>query len=135
MTKQNIDSIAVIDDDDVYKYTVKKTIEKESRIKKVFFFSDGKDAIDFFTENASDAVNLPDIIFLDLNMPIMDGWQFLDEYILMIPSFGKKIIVYIVSTSMNPHDLIRAKAISEVTDYIVKPITTERFAAILNVLE
>ena len=75
---------------------------------------------------------LPQIILLDLSMPIMDGWGFLEEYKLLILAIGKKITLYIVTSSISPHDIERAKNINAVSDYIIKPVTKEKFAGIIK---
>ena len=67
------------------------------------------------------------MIFLDLFMPVMNGWNFLEEYILLKPYLKKKITIYIISSSIDPVDIKRAKSISEVSDYIIKPITRSKF--------
>jgi CheY-like chemotaxis protein len=67
-------------------------------------------------------------------MPIMDGWQFLEEYILLQPTLGRKIIIYIVSSSISPEDIIRARKITAVTDYIIKPITKEKLIEVTSLL-
>src|SRR5688500_4357224 len=121
---RKIETIAIVDDDDIYQYTAKRNIEASKLIKTVYVFSDGKEAIDFFLGHVDSPEKLPDVVFLDLAMPIMDGWQFLKNYVLIKPEIGKKITIYIVTSSMNPEDVTRAKSLSEVSDYIIKPITT-----------
>ena len=65
---------------------------------------------------------LPDIILLDINMPVMDGWQFMELFALLNPTLSKKIDVYMVSSSINKADIKRAKAITDISDFIVKPL-------------
>jgi hypothetical protein len=62
---------------------------------------------------------------------VMDGWGFLENYLLMKPAIDKKIYIYIVSSSINPMDVERARSISDVTDYVVKPITKNKFIDML----
>jgi CheY-like chemotaxis protein len=64
-------------------------------------------------------------------MPVMDGWEFLDEYMLLDPAVRKKITLYICSSSISPHDLERAKSIGAVADFIIKPIAKEKFMEML----
>ena len=74
---------------------------------------------------------LPDIIFLDLNMPIMDGWGFLDEFVLIKPQ--KEIVIYIVTSSVSSADRKRALGYSEtVKDYVIKPISPIRMNEIFE---
>ena len=127
--------ICVIDDDEVYQFTVTRTIKAQKLAKKILVFSDGEEAIQFLIDNVANNENVPDVIFLDINMPIMDGWQFLDEYIRLKPRIGKKVTIYMVSSSVDPVDLERAKKISELSDYIVKPITSNTLKDIIEALE
>lgn len=127
--------ICIVDDDAVYQFITRKTLEKNNLAKKILIFSDGEEAINFMIDNVANATNLPDIIFLDINMPIMDGFQFMEEYVALKPSIGKKITVYMVTSSVDPVDINRAKNISDISDYIVKPINAEQFEAIINTLD
>ncbi len=129
---KKIETVAIIDDDDIYQYMAKKTILSTKKIETISIFSDGQEAIDFFHENVDHDDLLPDLIFLDLNMPVIDGWQFLEQYKLLKPMINKKIVIYIVTSSLNPDDLITAKSITEVTDYIVKPISQDKFIEIIH---
>jgi CheY-like chemotaxis protein len=60
-------------------------------------------------------------------MPILDGWQFMDEFITLSPLIPKRIVVYIVSSSIDDRDIRKAKSYEQVSDFIVKPITTAMF--------
>jgi CheY-like chemotaxis protein len=133
MTKPFI--ICIVDDDNVYQFTTTRTIETHKLAKKILIFSDGEEAIKFLVDNLGNSETLPDIIFLDINMPIMDGWQFLEEYVMLKPKIGKKITIYMISSSVDPADLERAKKISEISDYIIKPINPEMLKEIIDALE
>ena len=124
--------ICIIDDDDVYQYTITKAIQKNSIVKKILVFSDGKEGIDFLIDNIANVEDIPDIIFLDINMPIMDGWQFLEQYVKLKPRVGKKVTIYMISSSVDPVDVERAKAISEISDYLIKPIKSEQVKEIIE---
>lgn len=130
-----IQTIAIIDDDDIYRFASKRIINATNRTKNIQTYSNGEKAINFFKENLGHPNNLPDIIFLDLNMPIIDGWQFLDMFKLLKPKINKNIPIYIFSSSINPDDLIASKQIEEVSNYLVKPITEEKFLNIIDNLK
>ena len=122
--------ITIIDDDDLFIYLSKRTIEELNECPRIQVFNNGQDALDFFNQDLI-STQIPSIIFLDLAMPILDGWQFLDEFIPLKPRFLKTDI-YICSSSINPSDLERAKSYSEVNDFIIKPISRERFKWLLE---
>jgi CheY-like chemotaxis protein len=126
--------VGIVDDDRIYQFTMTKTIETDTRIKKILVFSDGEEAFGYLSKHSQQADELPDIIFLDLNMPYMDGWEFLEEYATLKSRLSKKIIIYVVSSSVSELDINRAKRISDVTDYIVKPITISKFNEVIESL-
>jgi CheY-like chemotaxis protein len=124
---KKIDIACVIDDDEIYTFTVKRIIDNSELAKKTLFFPNGRLAIDFFKEYLHQKDSLPDLILLDINMPILNGWQFMDEFVTLRPLISKRIVVYIVSSSVDDRDMRRARAYEEVSDFIVKPITSEMF--------
>lgn len=129
---KKIEIIALIDDDPAFVFITEKIIEKTNHFKEVKVFDNGLNALNYLKENLNNDTHLPNIIFLDLSMPVMDGWQFLDEYALLKIKDKSKITVYICSSSISPYDITRAKSISEVTDFIIKPITKEKLTEIVS---
>ncbi|MFD2917665.1 response regulator [Psychroserpens luteus] len=118
----NLFNICIVDDDDIYQYTVMKTLKSLELVKNIIVFSDGEEAINFMLDNINKENELPDVIFLDINMPIMDGFQFMEEYVKIKSKVGKNIIIYMVSSSVDPIDIEKAKNISAISDYIIKPM-------------
>lgn len=131
---ERVKQLTLVDDDDVYIYLTKKAIKKTNRVDFISVFNNGLDALNFLKENKEDVEELPDILFLDLSMPIMDGWQFLNEFIKINPEMGKEIPIYICSSSISPEDLETAKTIKEVSDFIIKPIYKEKLIDLINKL-
>jgi CheY-like chemotaxis protein len=127
--------IGLVDDDEIYKFTVQKTLEIRNLAKKILPFSDGEEALKFLSDNINNVDELPDLIFLDINMPIMDGFQFMDEYVKFHPKISKKITIYMVTSSVDPVDYKKAKNYAEISDFIVKPIYPEELEAIINSIE
>jgi len=132
--RKKVENVCIIDDDLIYQYLAKEEIEYTNLVGKVMFFDDGEKAIHFITSalDKDDIAALPDVIFLDINMPIMDGWEFLEAYLLLKPRIGKNIVIYVVSSSIDMRDLDRARSISAVSDYIIKPISNKRLVSIFT---
>lgn len=127
--------VCLIDDDTIYQFYMKKIIYALHKINKVLSFGDGEEAAEFMESNISNNSELPNIIFLDINMPIMDGWEFLDEYAKLKPKIDKKITLYMLSSSNDEKDIERAKKINDVSDFLVKPIRPDQLEEIIKVLK
>lgn len=124
--------VYLIDDDDIYVFLTKKTILKVTDQVVVEVFSDGLQALTHLKAVKNDPEQLPDLIFLDLNMPVMDGWEFLAEYESLAPSLVKKNELYIVSSSISPYEMERSKGIPVVREFVIKPLVKEKFLEILE---
>lgn len=129
-----IKHLTLVDDDDIFVFLTTKAIEQTNLVDLIKVFENGLDALNFLKENKNNIDALPEIILLDLSMPIMNGWQFLEEFAKLNPTIGKKITIYICSSSISPDDILRAKTISEVSDYIIKPLTKDKLIDMLKKL-
>lgn len=126
MDNKLVPTICLIDDDQILQFLFEEIIKLYNIADRSLIFSDGSDAFDFFKENLDKAEQLPDLVILDLNMPHMDGWDFLDEYAKIKSSLAKLPIIYIMSSSTHPSDQAKAKTCSEISGYIIKPIDGEK---------
>ncbi|TSE09172.1 response regulator [Aquimarina algiphila] len=130
---KKIDIACIIDDDTIFIYGVKKVMQLTEVCNNFLIYRDGKEALDALTSLVTSNEKLPDIILLDLNMPVLDGWQFLEEFVKVhVP---KKILIYIVSSSVDPSDILKAKSYEIVSNYIVKPITMEKLVSLVEDFE
>ncbi len=120
-------NVLLVEDDGITVYLIKKVLEQTQLTKKLTCKSDGKDAIDFLHEQQNNPDSLPEIILLDLNMPIMDGWEFLSQYKLVAPLLAKKPMIYICTSSISPEEVLRAETNEYVKDYIIKPLQKQVF--------
>ncbi len=114
----------IIDDDKLSIKLISMLISRNNFCQKIIPFHNPQTALNELIKNAENPSLLPDVIFLDLNMPVLDGWQFLDEFKLI--RFSKKIIVFIVSSSIDPSDLEMAKNYSIIKNYIEKPLNSDK---------
>ena len=128
---KQVNTVCVVDDDEIYVYGIKKLITLKQLCPNLIEFRNGKDAIDFLT-NPDNTDQLPDVIFLDISMPIMDGWDFMENFTQIKSQLGKKITVYMVSSSINDEDIERAKNISDITDYVVKPVSYDKLVELFS---
>jgi CheY-like chemotaxis protein len=126
MNKINL--TCIIDDDPIFIFAAKRILKVSNFCNNFTIFNDGEEAITKLKPILESGDNVPDIILLDLNMPIMDGWQFLDEFIKMKTT--KQIALYIVSSSIDPVDLAKAKTYETVTDFIIKPLSKAKLEKI-----
>ncbi|WP_289024163.1 response regulator [uncultured Salegentibacter sp.] len=123
--------ICLIDDDKFYQFFTKRMLEgMPGRVKEVLQFYDAISALDYLRENINDEDKIPDIIFLDLNMPGLNGWDFLEE--LKNINFQKKSVIHICSSSVSTEDIVKAQEDTHIDRYIIKPLKTEQ---IKNILE
>ena len=125
-------SIALIDDDEIFQFTTSRIIKLTNLPYTVTQFFNGEQAITYLGQHAELADKLPDIILLDINMPVIDGWMFLDEFKTLAGKLKKNITLYMVSSSIAPEDISRAKTNPLVKDYLVKPVSIETLQDVLK---
>lgn len=123
-------TVAVADDDPIYKNAFKNLLDSWQIKNPFLFFANGKEALDFIS--IKEASELPDILLLDLNMPVMNGWQFLENFADVRPKISKNISIYLVSSSIWEEDLKRAQKNQIVKELITKPLSKEKLFKILS---
>jgi CheY-like chemotaxis protein len=127
-----INSLFVIDDDKIYHFLLKNLFKQNGINVAISFFHNGQEAIEVI-RNAKDGSALPDLILLDVNMPIMNGWQFVEEYNRMAASLPRPSIIYMISSSNDEVDINKAKVYSDIVkDYLLKPICKEDLEKIFS---
>jgi CheY-like chemotaxis protein len=129
-----INQVIIVDDDEIVRFLGQKIIEKTNLVNHIKLFSNGLEAINFLKTNSKHPNLLPEIILLDLNMPIMSGFQFLEEFMKFEPPFEKKINIYIVSSSVSIEEINKIKSMGAVSGFISKPLTIENFEEIVKTL-
>lgn len=114
----------LIDDDKLSIKLMSMLISKNKFCEEIISFHNSREALNELSKNSNDSSSLPDVILLDLNMPILDGWQFLDEFVQL--QIKKEISIFIVTSSIDPSDIEMAKKYNIVKSYIMKPITAQK---------
>ncbi|GAA4320968.1 response regulator [Mucilaginibacter gynuensis] len=127
-------SVLLVDDDEINNFISIKLIKKAMLNTDITACLNGKFAIDQLIKiQQENPDNLPDYILLDINMPIMNGWEFLDEYTRLNIDPLRKTKVFIISSSVFSNDISRAKSYTIVQDFISKPLNVERIKEIFEV--
>ncbi len=129
---KNVQLCCIIDDDPIFIYGTKRIMKEVEFAENIIVYNNGQDAVDGLKKIINEGGLLPDVIFLDLNMPIMNGWEFLEEYKNCQHDESKNTIIYIISSSVDPRDLERVKHYNQVDTYILKPITPDDLGKILG---
>lgn len=125
-------SIFVIDDYSINLFIAQMVIEDHGFFDKVTTFSQAEEALDFLVQNQNDQDTLPNVILLDLNMPVMNGWQFLDKFEKLLPCLIRQIDIYILSSSMDNRDVDRAHRYVSVNKFLSKPLCPEMLQDIMT---
>jgi CheY-like chemotaxis protein len=122
-------AVMLIDDNEIDNLINQKMIEAASITEHIFTHTGARSAIEFLrniekiSKIAQDV--LPDVIFLDIDMPLMDGFQFLDEFEKLNEDTKKKCKIVMLTSSINPQDVNKSKKYSYVKKYINKPLSQE----------
>jgi len=116
-------TVMLIDDDIPTNYLNKMVINQVNCTENVVTVNSGIEALKFLVEQPKEA--MPDLIFLDINMPAMNGWEFLEAYKSIPLEKKEKTIVMMLTTSENPDDKMRAKRIRDIKGFMVKPLSED----------
>lgn len=124
--------IYLIDDDDLFSFLISEYLKESKKEITLTKYSSGTSALHQLRQSIDHAELLPDIIFLDLNMPIMDGWEFIDEFEVIRKKLNNTIKLYVFSSTISPVDIERAKEIKTITEFIIKPASAEKINSIIQ---
>ncbi len=122
----------IIDDDEIIVYLTDKIIKEENFCEQSETFNNGQLALDRLKEVIENGEPLPDVMLVDINMPVMDGWELLDE-IVKLP-LKQSIPLIIFTSSINPADREKAFTYSTIKGYIQKPLTVLKLDKILRLI-
>ena len=129
MTQFN--TVLIIDDDEISNFVSHKLIEQSQFAKNIISYDSAESALSFIQEKIkNDIDNLPDLILLDINMPIMNGWMFLEEYSVLMEGVNKKVELYMLSSSVYSKDFDIASKNEFVSGYLVKPLSKDKLEEI-----
>jgi CheY-like chemotaxis protein len=114
--------LVMIDDNPLEHLIMQKMLDTYDLFPGTAHSADGKVIMEFLEENCTNIKHLPDVIFLDLNMPAFSGWDFMSSFAKIYPRLKKPIAIYVLSSSIDPEDINKTKKYPFVKDFIIKPI-------------
>jgi len=128
-TMKSLQHILLIDDDEIFIFLTKKMLQSTGMVESISICQSAYEAIEFLHASEDE---WPELILLDLNMPEMSGWDFLQYYQSLIRNKETHSKLFIISSSIADNDKERAKKIKGVDGYLAKPLTTEALKKLLN---
>ncbi|ARS36412.1 response regulator [Pontibacter actiniarum] len=134
---RKLSGVLLIDDDDTTNFLNQRLLDRMQVTDNVRTFVNGKQAFDYLynvSNNNYEAESKnyfkPELIFLDINMPVMDGFEMLDLYERLDQSFRKHIVMVVLTTSTHPQDTANSRKYN--AEYITKPLTAEKVSGLLE---
>ena len=127
----SLNTVAIVDDDDISLLLITKFLEQKQAAKKILPFSNGFDALNYLEQNSDKFSELPSVILLDITMPMMNGWQFLKELskIKFIADYEPAVCIISASATI---DFEILKNYSSIKGYIVKPVIPNKLVAMIE---
>jgi CheY-like chemotaxis protein len=129
-----VQQIALIDDDMITNIINERNLMALGYDFKIEKFNSGRSALDFIKEKLKSNELLPNIIFLDINMPMMNGWEFMKEYQALKLSLSSNIRLFMLTSSSAEQDLQKVKEFPEIEEYLIKPLSDEAIGRIFELV-
>ena len=130
--KNKLSCILLVDDDEPTNFLNKMVLEDVDCAKSIKVADSGVSALNYLEGTDNNDATSPELIFLDINMPAMNGWEFLEKYSGLDKQRKANVVIVMLTTSLNPDDRAKASKIPDVSGFETKPLTSEKLEAILK---
>ncbi|MBD2858360.1 response regulator [Spongiibacter sp. KMU-158] len=131
MTKP-LKTALLIDDCEATNFLHQMVLESSGFVEQIVTKYNGKEAIDYLKTAVDGEYPRPELVFLDINMPVMNGWEFLDQYDLLEDNQKAGVVVVMLTTSFNPADEKHAREIRQISNFQNKPLTEEKLRKVIE---
>ncbi|MHA4894422.1 response regulator [Pedobacter sp. PWIIR3] len=125
-------NLLVIDDDEINIFIIKKIVAKTGYNVEMTSKNNGQLAIDYLAQVSEDKTRFPHLMLIDINMPVLNGWEFLEAYEKLSPEI--KSDMYMLSSSVYENDIEKAKTYKSIKGFISKPLSIERLTELLRLI-
>lgn len=125
MRNYKMSKVFIIDDDPIHQRIAQIMIAKHELFDEYKSYMEAELALSYLKENVANTLGLPDVILLDLNMPVVDGWDFLESFQKFQAELSKSIRIFIVTSSVDEKDKLRSQTFSFVKGFISKPLSPD----------
>lgn len=129
--RSKLKSILLVDDDEATNFIHEMVIKQMDCTENIVVRENGVEALEYLTSTVDGKHPQPDLILLDINMPRMDGWEFLEEYKKLDDDQLAQTVIVMLTTSLNPDDKDKATEIPVITGFMSKPLTADMLEEIL----
>lgn len=131
---KKLKNVLLIEDDDIVNFYNEFLLKNKDFTENIAIARNGLQGIEYIKKARAGAEghHIPDLIFLDINMPIMNGFEFLEEYEKLEIKSVEKVLVVMLTSSMHPKDQEKAQSFRSVSEYMYKPLQEENIGSILE---
>lgn len=129
---KKLNCVLLIDDDEPTNFLNEMIISQLDCTERIVAVQSGLEALAYLTNDESGGCPQPDLILLDINMPGMNGWEFLEKYRVLDQSQRGTVVVVMLTTSLNPDDEAKAHGMEDIDTFMKKPLTKEMFSQLLK---
>ena len=131
---EKLKCVLLVDDDEAVNFINRMVLSRVDCAERIDIAENGMEAIRYLEAQAVQGAPQPELIFLDINMPLLNGWEFLDKYIELKEKLQAEASIVMLTTSSNPDDRSRAESMTEVKAFVSKPLTVEKLEGIMAMI-